>query len=637
MCGIVGFLDQDGTRDILSAMLKMQGHRGPDSTGLYIQESLGLYLGHNRLAIQDLTEAGNQPMESSSARYVIAFNGEIYNHLDLRESLELEGQVSWRGTSDTETLLMAIERWGFQSALERADGMFALALWDTKLTQLTLARDRFGEKPVYYGWQRGNFMFASELKALTHHPKFECEIDRRSLALFFELNYVPTPGSIYKGIKKLEPATYAVFSASGDLIEKRSYWQHRELLNNDRPKNLNSDRDVQDRLNDLIVSSISKQMVSDVPLGAFLSGGIDSALVVSIMQSLNSEPIKTFTIGMTDKEFDESSDAATLASYLGTDHTELLVTPEDLIAVVQKIPEVYDEPFGDMSAIPTMLVAKLARGSVTVCLSGDGGDELFGGYNRYFYAQKLWKKIALIPFGIRSFFGKLILRLKPSTLDQISIFFGINKFLPHLGNKVQKAAYALKAHNIEELYLNLVSIWQQNLLIEKNGYSSVEMLKNFGDVSSLSEIEKMMFWDKNTYLMDDILVKTDRACMSHSLEGRVPFLSREIAEFSAVLPEEFKIRGGVNKWVLRELLGRYIPRDLIDRPKRGFGLPMAEWLRGPLKDWAESVLCFNKIERNSLIDKEVLKEKWDEHQAGRRDWSTQIWSVLMFQLWLNYQ
>ncbi|WP_369920485.1 asparagine synthase (glutamine-hydrolyzing) [Marinomonas polaris] len=633
MCGVAGFISKRlSPFDCLTFMVESIMHRGPNDSGLWVDDDFGICLAHARLSIQDLSSAGHQPMHSKSERYVMIFNGEIYNHLTLREELIEIASGDWNGHSDTETLLAGFEVWGIEQTIQKCVGMFAIVLWDKVLKQLILVRDRFGEKPLYYGWQRDTFLFASELKALKAHPSFEGSINRQALSHFFRLNYIPTPLSIYEGIFKLEPGVIAVFSHEGQLVSKQTFWDASHAV----PLQNFSDHDAIDKLDGLIRQSIQDQALSDVPLGAFLSGGVDSSTVVGILQSISTRPVKTFTIGFDHADFNEASEAADVAKHLGTDHVELIVSAEDALAIINQLPVMYDEPFADASQVPTFLVSQLAKKEVTVCLSGDGGDELFCGYNRYHYTAKVWSNLKKIPFPIRKILSVFLLTLSPSSWDVLSRALGLSTRWPNLGNKIQKGAQALLARDIEDLYTRVVSNWDLDEPLVKNTVvEKLPFLSGLAELTHLNDLEKMMLWDKQSYLMDDVLVKTDRATMACSLEGRVPLLDHRIAEFAASLPMHLKYREGKGKWLLREVLYRYVPKKLIERPKKGFSLPIAEWLRGPLKDWANVLLDSERIDKEGFLSSELVQKKWREHLAGKRDWSSQLWSVLMFQLWLE--
>lgn len=636
MCGFVGFLG--GlllSEKSLTTMAKTIVHRGPDDLGVWFDEDVGIGLAHARLSIMDLSPAGHQPMHSLSERYVMVFNGEIYNHLNLRAEINDLRAFNWRGHSDTETLLTGFDVWGVDQTIEKCVGMFAIALWDKELEVLSLIRDRFGEKPLYYGWQNNKFMFSSELKALKVHPDFVGKINRQSLNHYFRLNYIPTPLSIYEDIFKLEPGMIFTFSKDGKLLLKGPFWNAENISVSSDLSKLSADLAV-DELELLIKQSIQDQKLSDVPLGAFLSGGIDSSTVVAVLQSISDQPVKTFTIGFDQAEFNEASEALAVAKHLGTKHRELIVSAEDALAVIHQLPHIYDEPFADASQISTYLVSKLAKEEVTVCLSGDGGDELFCGYNRYHYTSKVWSRLEKVPFFVRKTLSSILLRLSPSSWDKFSQIFRLNKKLPNLGNKIQKGAIALKARNIEDLYTRVVSNWDiDEKLVKDTVYEKLPLLTNPIKLKHLNDLEKMMLWDKQSYLVDDVLVKTDRATMACSLEGRVPLLDYRIAEFAASLPMEFKYREGKGKWILREVLYRYVPKELIERPKKGFSLPIADWLRGPLKDWANALLDSKRIDSEGFLESSLIQKKWREHLSDKRDWSSQLWSVLMFQLWLE--
>ena len=638
MCGVAGVLSPNLKLNTLVLMSSTLSHRGPDDCGNWISEVHSVGLAHARLSIQDLSAAGHQPMHSKSQRFVMVFNGEIYNHIDLRKVLEKTQNINWSGHSDTETLLAGFETWGVEETIKKCTGMFAIALWDHELETLSLIRDRFGEKPLYYGWQKNTFMFASELKALKRHPDFESKINRQALNHYFRLNYIPTPLSIYENVFKLEPGCIAIFSAEGELISKNKYWSIEEVFLGVCKDHVKSEQNWVDELEILIQQSISDQKLSDVPLGAFLSGGIDSSLVVGVLQSISDQPVKTFTIGFDDSDFNEASDAKLVAEHLKTEHTELIVTAEQAMAVIEKLPTIYDEPFADASQIPTFLVSQLAKKYVTVCLSGDGGDELYCGYNRYHYTAKVWSKISRLPLFIRKGLSHALLAISPQTWNRLGRLLLIDKKIPNLGNKIQKGAHVLKSKTIEELYMRVVSNWSiDENLVNDSHFESVPLLSINTKLNELKDLEKMMLWDMQSYLMDDVLVKTDRAMMACSLEGRVPLLDHRIAQFAVNLPLEFKFKDGKGKLILREVLYKYVPKELIERPKKGFSLPLAEWLRGPLKEWAESLLDTKRVVAEGYLNSDLISRKWQEHLSGKRDWSIQLWSVLMFQLWLENQ
>jgi asparagine synthase (glutamine-hydrolysing) len=645
MCGIIGFLaqtDVDRSSATASRMADAIIHRGPDDSGVWVDEAASVALAHRRLAILDLSPAGHQPMLSVSGRFVMAFNGEIYNHMELRE--ELAGQI-WRGHSDTETLLTAFERWSIETTLKKSVGMFAFALWDRETRMLTLARDRLGEKPLYYGWQNRTFLFGSELKALKEHPAFRGEVDRDVLTLYLRHNYVPAPYSIYKGIFKLPPGAYLTLAASNAasaaLPVPTFYWRALDAAAQPVREDLD-DATALAELDAGLRRSIAGQMVADVPLGAFLSGGIDSSTVVALMQAQSRRPVKTFTIGFHEKGYNEAEHAHAVAAHLGCEHTELYVTPEQAMAVIPRLPELYDEPFADSSQIPTFLVAQLARQHVTVSLSGDGGDELFGGYNRYFWAARIWRGLGSAPHALRAGVSRAMIGLSPASWNRL---FDVAGFaLParfryaNPGDKLHKLAEMLAARSPEEVYLYLVSQWKQPADLVPGAAELPTVLTDRQRWAPLERFEsRMMYLDQMSYLPDDILVKVDRAAMGVSLETRVPMLDHRLVEFAWQLPMRMKIRNGQGKWLLRQLLYRYVPKELIERPKMGFGVPIDVWLRGPLREWAEALLSAERLQQEGYFNPEPIREKWREHLSGRRNWSYYIWTILMFQSWLERQ
>jgi len=637
MCGFTGVYSENKDNinpRVLSIMSKKIAHRGPDDSGIWIDDSGSVGLAHQRLAVIDLTSAGHQPMYSPSNRFTMVFNGEIYNHQELRKQLDY---IDWNGKSDTETLLVCIESWGLDKTLKKINGMFAFALWDSKKRSIHLARDRMGEKPLYYGWQGDGFLFGSELKALKAHPSFQEHIDKESLNLYFRYNYIPSPYSIYKNIYKLSPGSVLTLHQGEKKYKVRKYWS---ILNTaiQSISNLltNTEDELVGELDNLIRKSIKQKMLADVHLGAFLSGGIDSSVVVSIMQSLSSKPIKTFTIGFEDEAFDEAKDARLIAKYLGTDHHELYVTPQDVIDVISLLPHLYDEPFSDASQIPTYLVSKLAREKVTVSLSGDGGDELFCGYNRYHITEKLWGKMSTLPLFVRKFMSFFLLLIPIKFWNRIGNLASLSNKYNNIGVKMHKGAGVLSSKTLFELYDSLLSNWKasDDLVLDADIMPYPE-LSSPADLVHLSNVEKMMLWDMQSYLPNDILVKLDRASMGVSLEGRVPFLDHNLIEFSWKIPEEYKYKKGKGKWILRQVLYKYLPKEIVDRPKSGFTLPLADLLRADLKVWAEKLINTERLKSEGILDAEVVMRKWDEHQSMKSDWSNQLWSVLMFQLWLE--
>ena len=646
MCGLVGYCESGGERisgeasEVLARMAATFVSRGPDDSGVWHEDS-GIGLAHRRLSILDLSPAGRQPMTSGSGRYVIVFNGEIYNHLELRKQLD---HSSWRGHSDTETLLAAIEEWGIERALKNAIGMFAIALWDRQASQLTLARDRLGEKPLYYGWQRTGhravFLFGSELKALRVHPAFSAEVDRDALCLLMRYGYIPAPHSIYKGIHKLQPGSFATVSLLQPDPMAQTYWSLADVAVSGNEARFSGTPDAAvDALEVLLKSAVRQQMAADVPLGAFLSGGIDSSTVVALMQAQSNRPVKTFTIGFHEAAYNEAVHAKKVAQHLGTDHTELYVSSQEALAVIPSLPELYCEPFADSSQIPTFLVSRLARQKVTVSLSGDAGDELFAGYNRYVLAQRLWGKVSRVPLGVRSLAAAGIRTVSPSAWNKV--VGRIQACAPrswrqaNVGDKLHKGAGVLGARSIDELYLGLVSHWEPDGLVLGGGEPPTWLRGDPLGLEGLDAVQRMMALDAVTYLPDDILCKVDRAAMGVSLESRVPFLDHRVVEFAWRIPQCMKMRDGVGKWVLRQVLQRYVPRALIERPKMGFGVPIDSWLRAPLKDWAESLLDEGRLRREGYFNPVPIRQKWAEHLSGRRNWQHHLWDVLMFQGWLE--
>ena len=575
MCGFSGFIDEVPSLPSSEwpAMLGRMGeaivHRGPDDSGVWIDANAGIGLSHRRLSVLDLSPAGHQPMVSASGRYVIAFNGEIYNHLDLRRQ---SGDRGWRGHSDTETLLAGFELWGIEQTLQRAVGMFAIALWDRVGRSLTLARDRMGEKPLYYGWQGDTFLFGSELKALKAHPAFRGEIDRAALALMLRHNYIPAPYSIYKGIRKLPSGTYLNLPMGKREGEPVRYWSVREVAERGQAQPFaGSETEAIMALEAHVLESIGLQMVADVPLGAFLSGGVDSSTVVALMQALSSRPVKTFTIGFHEEGYDEAQHAKSVARHLGTEHTELYVMPKEAMNVIPRLPALYDEPFSDSSQIPTFLVSELARRHVTVSLSGDGGDELFGGYNRYFWATNIWRRVGWAPQPMRAALAWILTALPPSAWN--GVFRGLARFLPggwryaNPGDKLHKLAEILAVRTPEEIYLDLVSHWKQPAEVVRGAHEPPTVLTDPAQWAGLPDFEqRMMYLDQMTYLPENILTKVDRAAMGVSLETRVPFLDHRLVEFAWSLPLSKKIRHGQGKWLLRQVLYRHVPKDhFLDR------------------------------------------------------------------------
>lgn len=640
MCGVVGFwssVSRSGHFDLAASMARRIESRGPDDVGIWGDESLGLSLAHRRLSILDLSPAGHQPMLSPCGRYVLVFNGEIYNHLDLRRDLEQgRGAFDWRGHSDTETLLAALRHWGVQGALSRLNGMFAFALWDREARTLTLARDRMGEKPLYYGRSGDAFLFGSELKALAAHPDWQGEIDRNALTLYMRHNYVPAPWSIYQGISKLPPAHFVVVSDQGRKVsDPECYWDLAAIAEQGTQ---NVESDPETLINDLdalLRDAIQRRMASDVPLGAFLSGGYDSTAVAALMQAQSDRPVKTFSIGFSEAGFNEAEYAKAVARHLGTDHTELYVSPEEAMAVIPKLPTIYDEPFADSSQIPTYLVSKLAREHVTVSLSGDGGDELFCGYNRYALGYQVWQKLRMLPPGVRKMLSWGCAHAPGRQLDSLQRMLPARWRVPNLTDRLPKLAEVLRHRSGEAFYLDLVSHWKSPADLVLGASEPKTLLSDASRWPELQDLrERMMYMDMMTYLPDDILAKVDRASMAVSLEARVPLLDHRLVEFAWRVPMEYKYRDGQGKWLLRQVLYRYVPRSLMERPKMGFGVPIEHWLRGPLRDWAEDLLDERRLREEGIFDPAPIRRMWDEHVSGKRRWHYYLWDVLMFQAWL---
>jgi asparagine synthase (glutamine-hydrolysing) len=632
-------------------------HRGPDGVGVWVASEVGFALGHRRLSIMDLSMAGHQPMSSVDRQWVIAFNGEIYNHLELRAELAAQGiDHDWRGHSDTETLLACISAWGVVNTLEKMVGMFALALFNRQTQKLILARDRFGEKPLYYGWSEGVLLFASELKAFKRCRFFSPGINRVALAQFLRFNAIPAPLSIYEDIYKLEPGHLIEFDVTAvwaHARESKPYWSLAAVVAKRRAwasaEPVLTDTQAVEGLQAQLERAVRAQQLSDVPLGAFLSGGIDSSTVVALMQTQSMHKVKTFTVGFEESDFNEAPFARAVAAHLGTDHHELRVTAADALSTVAELPVIYDEPFADSSQIPTTWVCRAAKQQVTVALSGDGGDELFGGYNRYSWGERIWIKIAWMPYPLRQAFGGMLTALPVSALNTAGSLLGklsSGLAVNQLGDKVHKMAVRLgRVRDLDDLYLSLVTEWEDPAQLVKGVdpddftalASFTDRLQHETPESLVDPRERMMLWDTLSYLPDDILCKVDRAAMSISLETRAPFLDHRLAEFVWSLPIDLKIREGQGKRILRQILCKYVPVSLIERPKAGFSIPVALWLRGPLRGWAEDLLNQDRLEREGYFNPQRIRRAWEEHLSGKRNWAHRLWSVLMFQAWLQAQ
>ncbi|MBA3018808.1 asparagine synthase (glutamine-hydrolyzing) [Patescibacteria group bacterium] len=650
MCGIAGILscETGNGETIVRRMVKTLYHRGPDHSGIWADESAGLTLGHARLAILDLSPTGHQPMVSHCGRYVISFNGEIYNHKALRRELEKIGHT-FHGRSDTEVMLACISQYGLEAAVKYFVGMFAFALWDRQERTLYLVRDRLGEKPIYYGWMDKTFLFGSELKALRVHPNFKNEINRDALALYLRHNYIPAPYTIYRGIYKVLPGT--IVGLSSEEIEKkgslrfsspltsRIYWSAKNVAEAGIADQFSKpETEAVQHLENLLRDAVRQQMVADVPLGAFLSGGVDSSTVVALMQAQSERPVKTFTIGFNEQGYNEAEHAKAVARHLGTEHTELYVNPEDAMAVIPMLPTLYDEPFSDSSQIPTFLVSQLAKQHVTVSLSGDGGDELFGGYNRYYWGQSIWRKMGWIPKGLRNVLAKGLTVLSPQTWKVL--FYALDPLLPEKikqsnpGDKLHKLAEIMAVDHPEAMYYGLASHWKLPTSVVLGATEPPTVLTDHNQWADLSDFTQLMIYlDTVSYLPDDILVKVDRASMGVSLEARVPFLDHRVVEFAWRLPLNMKIRNGQGKHILRQVLYKYVPQKMIERPKSGFGIPIDSWLRGALRDWAEALLNESRLRQEGFFDPQPIRKKWREHLSGKRNWAYHLWDVLMFQGW----
>ncbi len=683
MCGLAGFwrvgVNSCSESDLCALVARMANAlhlRGPDDTGTWADTESGVALGHQRLAIVDLSAAGHQPMTSRSGRYVMVFNGEIYNHLALRRELkrldlcrgedEVEGAAGmdsraslgvsgqeWRGHSDTETLLEAFERWGVQGTLQRCVGMFAIALWDSYAQTLMLARDRLGEKPLYYGWVGSGdaraFIFGSELKALRAYTGFSNRVSRQALAEYMRFMYVPAPLSIYEGIYKLEPGCLLTLDASQRQMatggEKgrqsiQRWWDLADVVQAGQKDPIADDAQAVHLLEQCLGEAVATQRVADVPLGAFLSGGVDSSTIVALMQQQarieGREAVETFTIGFDEQSFDESLHALAVAKHLGTRHHEMRVNAFMARDVIPQLPSMYDEPFADSSQIPTFLVCKAARQHVTVALSGDAGDELFCGYNRYLWGPQIWNRLAWLPYPARQVLGSAISVVPQTGWDAVSRIAGVT----HLGEKAHKLARSMvDVRNMDDLYWSLVTEWRDPAAVvvgiehgerEKDTVGKFDMNLPTG----LGLVERMMYQDSVTYLPDDILCKVDRAAMSTSLETRVPFLDYRVVELAWRMPQHMKLRDNVGKWALRQVLYKHVPRELIDRPKTGFGIPLGQWLRGPLRPWAETLLDDSRLRNEGYFYAAPIRKKWKEHLIGKRDHTNSLWTILMFQSWL---
>lgn len=644
MCGIAGQVGGSRTTDVALAVRRMADalfHRGPDDVGVWHDPSASVGFGHRRLSILDLSEAGHQPMLSASGRWVMAYNGEIYNHLTLRQRLEASGKApAWRGHSDTETLLASIDAWGVPETLRLCVGMFAISLWDRSERTLWLARDRLGEKPLYYGWQGHTFLFGSELKALRVHPAFNAAVDRGALALLLRHNCVPAPYSIYQGVHKLTPGTWLQLGPGQRDLVPVPYWSLADVAEAgvSRPFQ-GSDDEAVVALEEHLGRAVRGQMMADVPLGAMLSGGIDSTAITAMMQASSARPVRTFTIGFSEDAYDETNHARAVAKHLGTEHTELRLSGLDALELVPTLPTMYDEPFADSSQLPTRMVMALARKHVTVALSGDGGDELFGGYNRYVHGPKAWNRIRWMPRLLRKAVGAGLMAMPAGTANRVLGGVASRAGIAQPGDKAHKlGARLVGIRSADDLNMSLVSEWSGHAGLVIGGAVPPNLLDDRFRWPRLNcSVERMMALDALTYLPDDILVKVDRASMAVSLETRAPFLDHNLVAFAWSLPMNMKIRDGQGKWIVRRLVDRHVPPALMRRPKMGFGIPIDQWLRGPLREWAECLLSENRLVQEGFFDPKPIRAAWCRHQAGQASNGYRLWSVLMFQAWLENQ
>jgi asparagine synthase (glutamine-hydrolysing) len=648
MCGIAGIFrkreyDQTAIADCITQITATLAHRGPDASDIWVDRATGVAFGHRRLSVLDLTAAGAQPMHSDCGRFTVTFNGEIYNHLDIRSQLEAAGAApNWRGHSDTETLLYAVRCWGIEDALQRFNGMFAFAIWDAQDGTLTLCRDRFGEKPLFYGWIGADLVFASELKAFVAHPRWRGTIDRGALTAFMRYSYVPAPGTIWESIRKLSSGSSVTFSRgteAGYLPRPEAYWSMRQRVIAGQADRVTDPIKATVELERLLSQAVRRQLLADVPVGAFLSGGIDSSTIVALMQAQSARPIKTFSIGFAEAAFNEATHARGIARHLATDHTELIVAPSDARDVIPSLAQMYDEPFGDSSQIPTRLVAALARRDVTVALSGDAGDELFGGYNRHVWGARLHARFGSLPVPVKRALATVIGVIAPEPANSVGHLAG--KLLPdryrvlRAGDQIAKIGRIVGARSSAHMYRLLSSIEDDPASVVVGGAEPESWFaEQMAEIDQpIDNLDRMTLSDALSYLTDDILQKVDRAAMSVSLETRVPFLDKDVVEFSCHVPPAMKVQNGQGKWLVRQVLDRHVPRHLIDRPKTGFSIPLDEWLRGPLKAWAADLLAPERLNRQGWFDSKRTSAVWAEHQHGRRNHGFWLWNVLMAQAW----
>ncbi|MGR8950510.1 MAG: asparagine synthase (glutamine-hydrolyzing) [Gammaproteobacteria bacterium] len=643
MCGIAGYVsfNRDESAETLETIATAQAdaivHRGPDSGDVFVDERMGVALAHRRLAIIDLSAAGYQPMQSADGSHIIVYNGEIYNADETREELQNRG-IQFRGHSDTEVLLEACVMFGVENAIKRFVGMFAFAVLDRSTERLTLVRDRLGIKPLFYSFAGNHFIFGSELKALRAHPRAPTDLDYDGIAAYFRYQYIPTPHSVYRQVRKLPQGNILEIDLTrpNERPAPQPFWSfHDKAISGFRNPNTGTDSEVIDEFDDLLRDAVTRRMIADVPLGVFLSGGVDSSTVVALMQEASSAPVRTFSIGFDEGQYNEAKYAAEIAKHLGTNHTELYVSPQQALDVIPNLTDMYDEPYADSSQIPTFLVSEMTRKHVTVALSGDGGDELFAGYNRYPTAEQVANKITRIPMPLRKSLAAIWQAVPAHVWDMLFNIIPASRRPMYAGDKVHKFAQAF-TYDADDFYKRLISIWNHPEEIAAQGTEAPTLLT----ASTLNEelpglLERMQYWDTMMYMPDDILTKVDRASMAVSLEVRVPIIDHRVVEFAWTLPRHFKVRDGVSKWILREVLYRRVPRALIDRPKMGFAVPIDRWFRGPLKEWAGDLLSRESIVRYGLMKPEPVERIWQEHLSGNRNWAALLWNVIMLQSWCH--
>lgn len=641
MCGVVGYWSKHtANKNLALSMASKIASRGPDDTGSWLGDNNSLALAHRRLSIVDLSSGGKQPMVSRCGMHSLVYNGEIYNHEDLRIELESSfGSQHWQGHSDTEVLLLALQKFGVEQTLEKLNGMFAFAFWDGNKKALFLARDRIGEKPLYFGYHGGVFLFGSELKALKVHPKFLRNVDRDSLALFMRHNYIAAPYSIYQNTYKLKPAHYIVVTDNGrNVSEQNCYWDLKKHAEYGLKNQIFEEDIAIEQLESLLKDSIKRRMMADVPLGAFLSGGYDSTIVAALMQAQSIKPVKTFSIGFQEDEFNEAQYAKQVAKHLGTEHTELYVEPKQALDIIPKLPQIYDEPFSDSSQVPTYIVSQLAKKHVSVALSGDGGDELFCGYSRYNLGYNLWSKLSLFPSAFRPLLAWLCRVSAVPNLEALQRILPKRYRFSRLADRLPKLAEVLAHNSQEQFYKTLVSHHKNPTQIVIDSSEPNTLLDSVKRVPIFDNFQnKMMYLDLLTYLPGDILTKVDRASMAVSLEARVPLLDHRLIEYSWRLPIAMKTKNGQGKWPLRQVLYKYVPKQMMERPKQGFGVPMELWLRGPLRGWAEELLDEGKLRAQGFLDPPTVRKMWAEHVSGKHRWHYYLWDILMFQAWFEEQ